>query len=320
VIGYSVVVPTIGRPDLLALLADLHRTRGPRPLEIIVVDDRPGADAPGLPIDHFPGVRVVRSGGRGPAAARNAGWQEAKADWVAFLDDDVRIPADWAECLAEDLATLPPDVGASQARIVVPLPADRRPTDDERGTAGLATARWITADMAYRRAVLAEVGGFDERFPRAYREDADLALRVIGAGYRIKHGRRVTTHPARRSSPLASLRAQKGNADNALMRRKHGPDWRARIGEGDGRLGRHALTTAAAVTAAGLAAEGRRRAALACTAAWAGLTGEFAARRLSAGPATLDEITRMLVTSVLIPPAACAHRLAGELRHRGTSR
>ena len=38
--------------------------------------------------------------------------------------------------------------------------------------------------MAYRRAALAAVGGFDERFPRAFREDADLALRMMAAGWR----------------------------------------------------------------------------------------------------------------------------------------
>ena len=47
--------------------------------------------------------------------------------------------------------------------------------------------------MAYRRDVLAAVGGFDERFPRAYREDADLGLRVVGAGWRIVRGARVTS-------------------------------------------------------------------------------------------------------------------------------
>jgi glycosyltransferase involved in cell wall biosynthesis len=319
-IEYSVVVPTIGRPDLLALLADLHRAKGPRPAEIIVVDDRPGDAASALPIDHFEGVRIVRGGGRGPAAARNGGWRQARGEWVAFLDDDVRLPDDWPARLHNDLIAAAPDVAASQARIMVPLPGDRRPTDDERGTAGLVSARWITADMAYRRAVLVEVGGFDERFPRAYREDADLALRVTEAGHAIERGRRVTTHPARHSSPLASLRAQKGNADNALMRRKHGRHWRTRVGEGNGRLGRHALTTAAAVAALGLTALGRRRAARACAVGWAGMTTEFAARRISAGPATVDEITRMLITSVLIPPTACAHRLTGELRHAGVRR
>ena len=69
-------------------------------------------------------------------------------------------------------------MAATQGRFEVPLPGDRRPTDWERSTGGPGAARWATADMAYRREALAAVGGFDERFPRAYREDADLALRV----------------------------------------------------------------------------------------------------------------------------------------------
>ena len=35
---------------------------------------------------------IVTLEGRGPAAARNAGWRAAAAtEWVAFLDDDVRV-------------------------------------------------------------------------------------------------------------------------------------------------------------------------------------------------------------------------------------
>ena len=80
------------------------------------------------------------------------------------------------------------DVGGSQANLVVPLPTDRRPTDWERNTAGLQYAAWITADMAYRRVALESVHGFDERFPRAFREDADLAVRVRAAGWRLTRG------------------------------------------------------------------------------------------------------------------------------------
>ena len=79
--------------------------------------------------------------------------------------------------------------------LTVPLPEHRRPTDWERTVAGLADARWATADMAYRREALAAVGGFDERFPRAYREDSDLALRVLDAGYEIRSGRRARRSP-----------------------------------------------------------------------------------------------------------------------------
>ncbi|MEU3622870.1 HAD family hydrolase [Amycolatopsis coloradensis] len=314
-LDYTIVIPTTGRANLHTLLAGIEAAGEPRPARVIVADDRPdGADLRFAPMT--PEIEVVRSGGRGPAAARNAGWRRATTTWVAFLDDDVLVGKDWTRKLADDLLSLDAKTAASQATLVVPLPPDRRPTDDERGTAGLETARWITADMAYRREALAEVGGFDERFPRAYREDSDLALRVAKAGHLIAKGERVVTHPPKRSGPLASLRAQRGNADDALMRSKHGVLWRQQIGAGHGRLQRHALAAVSAVGTAVLVALGRRKAAAATAGLWAGLTAEFAARRIAAGPFTADEISRMLVTSVLIPPAACYQRLRGEFRHR----
>lgn len=319
--SYAVVIPTIGRPSLEVLLTRLvsgiecHNTVSPsRP--IVVIDDRPTS---GQPLAVSPSIRVLRSGGRGPAAARNAGWRAVDTEWVAFLDDDVVPGPDWTARLAQDLRGLAPDVGASQGRIEVPLPTDRRPTDFERGTAGLASARWITADMAYRRAALQRVGGFDERFGRAYREDADLALRVIAAGYRIVEGRRRTVHPVRPSGPLASVRAQRGNADDALMRRRHGPGWRERIGDGPGRLRWHGLTTTAAAIALGTAARRHPRVATAAGLAWTVLTAEFALHRILPGPRGAEEIGRMLASSIAIPPVACWHRLAGELRWRRVS-
>jgi glycosyltransferase involved in cell wall biosynthesis len=293
---YSVVIPTVGRPNLDVLIDALVSGDGPDPCEILVVDDSE--------------TRL------GPAAARNTGWREAQGEWVAFLDDDVVLAPDWKARLCADLENLPPDVGASQARIVVPLPEDRKPTDAERGTAGLATAHWITADMAYRREALARAGGFDERFPRAYREDAELALRVQDAGYQIVRGSRVTTHPVKPATFLTSVRDQRGNADDALMRRLVGPQWRSRIGGARGRLPSHAITTAAGLLAVLCGLTGRRRVAGALAAVWAGRTAWFAVVRIAPGPRTWDEIVRMTVTSALIPPVACWHRLRGEVRHR----
>ncbi|MTD53387.1 HAD-IIIA family hydrolase [Amycolatopsis pithecellobii] len=310
---YSVVIPTTGRESLRVLLEALDGAAGPPPLEIIVVDDRPGTPELSLPPCRVP-LEVIHSGGRGPAAARNAGWRAARGDWIAFLDDDVVVGPDWPARLAEDLASADEHTAASQGRITVPLPP--RPTDDERGTAGLETARWITADMAYRRSVLAAVGGFDERFPSAYREDADLALRVCLAGHDIVTGSRLTTHPARRSGPLASVRAQRGNADNALLRRKFGARWRARIGEGPGRVRRHAASTVAGLSTVLFGLLRHRKAAAVAGGVWAALTAGFAGTRIAPGPRTPGEIGRMLLTSVLIPPAACWHRVRGEFAHR----
>ncbi|GAA1276140.1 glycosyltransferase family 2 protein [Saccharothrix xinjiangensis] len=311
-VDYAVVVPTVGRSSLGVVLDALERGSGPPPREVIVVDDRP--DPGPLPATHA--ARVLRTGGRGPAAARNAGWRAACCEWVVFLDDDVVPPPDWKARLVADLEWLGLEVGASQARITVPLPADRAPTDWERNTAGLATARWITADMAYRRAALVRCGGFDERFPRAYREDTELALRVQRHGYRVVTGDRVTTHPVREADFFVSVRQQRGNADDALVRRLFGRGWREEFGGAPTRLPRHAATTASAALAVLAGLLGARKAALLLGGAWAALTAKFAADRIAPGPRTREEVVKMLVTSAAIPPAACLHRVLGEVRHR----
>src|SRR4051794_13334593 len=161
----TVVVPTIGRPSLGVLLDALAAAPGPRPAGLVVVDDRPGG--PPLEVDRpgLPPVRVIRTGGGGPARARNLGWRVARTPWIAFLDDDVVPAPDWYAGLARDLTGLPADVAGSQGKVRVPLPEDRRPTDWERGTAGLAPSPWITPDLGYRRAALAAGGGVAAGLP-----------------------------------------------------------------------------------------------------------------------------------------------------------
>lgn len=319
---YAVVVPTIGRPCLVDFFRALAAAAGPPPVEVVVVDDRPGARhtrAP-LPLEELGALRgrarTLRSGGRGPAAARNAGWRTVGAPWVVFLDDDVRVGAAWRAELACELARAAADVGGVQGIIEVPLPDGRRPTDWERNTAGLAGARWATADMAYRLAALTAVGGFDERFPRAFREDADLALRVMAAGWRLEPGARTTRHPVRPADRWVSLRTQAGNADDALMVRLHGAGWWRRAGAPRGRLRGHAAVTAAGVAAAALALSGRRSAGAAAAAGWALGTAEFARSRIAPGPRTAREVATMLATSAAIPPLAVYHRLRGTWRYR----
>ncbi|MGY1594772.1 HAD-IIIA family hydrolase [Geodermatophilus sp. SYSU D00708] len=312
----SVVVPTVGRPSLDVLLDALAQAPGPRPAELVLVDDRP----PGAPLrperPGLPPVRVVRTGGGGPARARNLGWRTARTEWIAFLDDDVVPDPDWYERLAADLTALGPDVAGSQGRVRVPLPEGRRPTDWERGTAGLATSSWITADLAYRRSALSAVGGFDERFPRAFREDSDLALRIMDTGARLTRGQRWITHPVRPVDRWVSLRVQAGNADDVLMRRLHGRDWRERADAPLGRRPQHLAVTAAGVAALGLAAARRPRAAAAAALAWAAGTAEFAWARIAPGPRDRAEVTTMLATSALIPALATGHFLRGLVQHR----
>ncbi len=330
--AYSVVIPTIGRPCLADCLRALAAATDHPPEEIVVVDDRPCPTGE-LPLEAAGPlrgrIRTPRTAGRarvpqagpayrrrGPAAARNAGWRTVRSPWTVFLDDDVQVLPDWSRRLADDLGAADASTGGIQGRLRVPLPEERRPTDWERGTAGLEHAAWATADMAYRTAALADVQGFDERFGRAFREDADLALRVREAGWSLRRGGRTTRHPVRDTDRWVSVRAQRGNADDALMTHLHGPGWWRRAQAPRGRLPRHALVTSMALMAPALALTGRRRAAGIAAALWALGTAEFALARIRPGPRTPHEITTMAATSVVIPPLAVRHWLDGLIRHR----
>ena len=123
---------------------------------------------------------------QGPAGQRNAAWRITRGAIVAFTDDDCIPDPGW---LREGLAALGPETDALSGCVVVPH--GDKPTDHERDTAGLATAEFVTANCFCRRAALAAVGGFDERFTMAWREDSDLQFTFLERGLRIDHAVRA---------------------------------------------------------------------------------------------------------------------------------
>lgn len=88
----SVVTPTYRRPvEVRELLANLsHQVLLPN--EVVLVDATPNGDREGtLPADSYPfSVRHVHDG-RGTARQRNSGIELASGEFIAFVDDDVRL-------------------------------------------------------------------------------------------------------------------------------------------------------------------------------------------------------------------------------------
>src|SRR5690349_20594494 len=84
----SVVVPTVGRPELLRALRSVRAQCTRSRIEVIVVDDGdPGAELPSGAASLAD--CVIHTEGRvGGARARNLGIAAASGDMVALLDDD----------------------------------------------------------------------------------------------------------------------------------------------------------------------------------------------------------------------------------------
>jgi GT2 family glycosyltransferase len=312
----SVVVPTYRRSGLLARCLEAlgRQNLDPSAFEVIVADN--AADAPtralveGWPAAAGPRLRYLEAaGGRGPAFARNAGWRAAAAEVVAFTDDDCVPEPAW---LREGLAALG-GAAAACGRVVVPLPP--APTDYERNEAGLERAEFVTANCFCRRDALEAVGGFDERFTAAWREDSDLHFALLERGLTVARApAAVLVHPVRPGRWGVSLGQQRKSQFNALLYRKHPALYRRRIQAGAPWSSYAAVAALAA--ALGGAAAGRPGLALAATAAWVFLTARFCARRLRGTSHAPGHVAEMLVTSALVPPLSVYWRLRGALQFR----
>jgi glycosyltransferase involved in cell wall biosynthesis len=114
----SVVIPTLGRPDLVirAVRSALAQTHDD--IEVIVVIDGPDPETRGaLALIDDPRLRVVGLPERGGAPnARNAGIDHARAPWTAMLDDD----DEWLPTKLEVQLAL-----AKSARVATPIVATR---------------------------------------------------------------------------------------------------------------------------------------------------------------------------------------------------
>lgn len=317
----SVVVPTYRRPELLGhcLAALLSQRMDPARYEIIVVDDGPDDDTRQAVSDwttlagaHGPAITYIASRGpHGPAAARNRGWRAARGEIIAFTDDDTVPAPDWLE---NGVAAFDrPDVQAAWGRTVMPL--ERQPTDYERDAKGLESAEFVTANCFCPRQVLEQLGGFDERFRRAWREDADLYFRLLQRPGRVVHApQAVVTHPIRPASWGVSLSQQRKVVFDALLYKKHPLLYRKKIRAAP-RWDYYLIVASLAACAAALLA-GHPMAALAAGALWLGLTARFCLMRLAPTVKSASHILEMVVTSALIPPLAVFWRLCGAIRFR----
>lgn len=319
-LAISVVMPTCRRPQLL--LRCLHALLAQKPIhggfEIIVVDDARSPEQEAA-LESY----VRRSGtsisvrylvppksARGPAAARNAGWRAASGEIIAFTDDDTIPTPNW---LREGLRAMVPGVDAAWGHVIVPLQDE--PTDAERNTAGLHGAEFVTANCLVRREALVQIGGFDERFKRPWREDSDLHFMLLENGCRVVAApRAIVIHPARVAPPGTSIQQHRNLLFEALLFKKHPRLYREKISAAPP-TAYYLTVIAVLLTLAGLAG-GHPVFAASAAMVWLMLTIRLAVRRLRGTSRSMMNVADIVVSSTVIPLVAVFWRLAGAVRFR----
>ena len=188
----SVIVPTHNRWHFLAraLASVLSQSEGD--LEVLVVDDGSSDETPErLAAISDPRARALRQEpNQGVAAARNRGITEARAQWVAFLDDDdfwgpdkVRVHfeglgeagAEWSYGSAISVG----DRGEPRKLLQAPSPEGIAP--------GLLEANVVgpPSTVTVRTALVRAAGGFDENL--SVLADWDLWIRLAGQATAAAH-------------------------------------------------------------------------------------------------------------------------------------
>lgn len=319
----SVVIPTCGRPALLrrCLEAVLNQTLPASDYEIIVVDDGRSdatralvevlSSQPGAPSMHYV---LPPQGSRGPAGARNAGWRASEAEMIAFTDDDTIPDSRWLEAGREalDQAHIPPSQ-AVWGHVVVPVP--EVPTDHEKMTKGLEGAIFVTANAFVLRSALLKVGGFDERYKRAWREDTDLYFALLRHGFMVSAApRAVVLHPAREAPWGVSISQQANAAFEALLYKKYPDRYRRFVQPGTPWLYYTAvLSTLAGV---GCAMAQQAYAALGFLAVALAVIAHLAWRRLRGTSHRPSHVAEMVLTSFALPFLSVYWRLRGAWQFR----
>ena len=182
---FSVIIPTYNRSSYLKLTLESVSRQTFTDYEIIVVDDGSTDDTPAYLSQLNERVTVIRQPNSGPGAARNRGAENARGEYLAFLDSDDL----WFPWTLETVAALI-EKHERPAIVAAKLVAFKDPAEPKRVSTTPIVAEVFTdylsscdrdffvgAGMTFlRRDKFVEVGGFTPN--EINLEDHDLILRL----------------------------------------------------------------------------------------------------------------------------------------------
>ena len=193
---FSVCICTYRRPSVVDTVNSLLAQRGV-PLsqfEIIVADDDPGRGAlEGIRYIAQSGrvsLQYVESAARNISACRNCCLESAKANWIAFIDDDQIAEPDWLQEMISTAAKFKADAVQCYVRGIYPpetpdwMKAGGAYTYDY-GPTGTELQSAATSGILFRRDLAGSRELLFEKRSGLQVEDADFFIRYIALGGKI---------------------------------------------------------------------------------------------------------------------------------------
>lgn len=209
----SVILPTFRRPTrtletLAAVLAC-----APPPAEVIVHVDAGDAETAIAIRGRFPAVRVLLADTpQGPGGGRNRLLQAAEHEIVVSLDDDsFPVDTDFFTAVGAAFAARP-QAGILAMQII----HDHEPMI-HRSPGASEVADFVGCGCAYRRSAFLATQGYLPLHPAYGMEEADLALQIVDAGWRIVHINDLRVRHATDRSHQAKPEVVAAHLSNTLL-------------------------------------------------------------------------------------------------------
>ncbi|MFH0948013.1 MAG: glycosyltransferase [Elusimicrobiota bacterium] len=186
----SIVIPVFNSEKTIGktIEACLAQSYPSDKIEIILVDDN-STDRTSEIAKKYP-VKYLHQTHGGPAKARNTGWRAAKGEIIFFTDSDCVPEKDWVKKMtaffdAYDIAAIGGSYDIMNPESIVALCIHYE--IQYRHSMIPEFVKYLGSfNIAVKKSVLQEVGGFDESFKIACGEDADLAYRISDKSYRLR--------------------------------------------------------------------------------------------------------------------------------------
>ncbi len=187
----SIIIPSYNsEKTILKTLKAVKKQEGLlEPPEIIVVDDGSKDNTVNI-LKKIVGIKVITQKNAGPAKARNSGAKVAEGEILVFTDSDTVPHKDWINNLTDPFSN--PDVAATTGTYSIENKENKLANiiqaeiEDKHNNYSEYIAFGGSYNLAIKKKLFFEIGGFNEVYKNASGEDVDICYKILNKGHKIR--------------------------------------------------------------------------------------------------------------------------------------